>query len=1162
MKNKIISASAGSGKTFQLTNRFLEIVLNKTPVENILASTFTVKASSEILFKILKKAAELAIDDRKFVDIKKYKNYDNSPFIPSLENIQTKEQLQPLVAQLARELYKMRVGTLDSIFNKLATAFTIELKLPVGWTMVAEDDFERYILEAVQIALKNQKGKINTILADFYKGESKRNILHDIIALAKEYLRIEHETVEKNWNHDRLLKKQLDQTEIDTQLKLLAIADVPRNKPTKDFPNGKEHANSLKAKLKITELVQTNQWHEILKHKIIQAALTDTAYDAKFLEGNFREVLETIGKHAFAVEINKIVGETKATYKLLKLISENYENVIEKYRGLQFDDITQRLSNAVADPENPAANIENLNHRLNAEANHLLLDEFQDTSKAQWNVLRPFVANADNRVNGNNSVFVVGDLKQAIFGWRGGVAEIFNTVQHDLGIEQADEMPKSQRSAPAIIKAVNILFENIKNNDAINARDNKAEPKHPEYVEAAKIWSDRFKPHLPAERNENLTGYVSLAICSQEIAENNPDDNTNNNDDDTDDDDDNNGDLASNETFEAWHVFVAGQIRRLREDKPEAEIGVLVGRNKEIAKIVAALKALEDNEGNPTPIEASQEGGVPLADSNAIQYVLSAMKLADHPADTTAQFHLETSPIEFNLIDGKLELKAKTKSMLGNYPKTAVNYKHIARLRRNIIQNGYGKTVKQFADVLMVFCDSREHERLQKLTEIAYQFDKEQIGVRTQRFISRIETIRVESPSAAKVRVMNYFAAKGLEFDIVMLADLSEVLTKRRPNYVIARESSPRGITNSPAEAVEWVLKYVDKSVLNLLPPNYRKAFSDRTKNEMIEKLSILYVAMTRPKQELLILLRPAKLTKSEKDDNKISAQTNAVAPKKNTTKNVTYKLSANTKEDTTREDAFSATYSGIVCAGFGIPSLKDIAGQIIKIAGNENWYQDSELQKKTQTTKMIASEILNCKLAAGKKHLIPTTPSSLEIQTQDLPQSKDFPPKYTKYNAIRGTALHKCFESVKWLDEIPPCDKLTQLVQHELAKEVNNLAAKDIVDDFNACCQRASIAGILSKSKYSEDVDVELERRFAVRDVKKGELLHGSIDRLVIRKHNDQIIALEIYDYKSGNTNPDTYKPQLEAYKRAIGLLYKDVKDIKAFLVYVEKDQDNIIPI
>jgi ATP-dependent exoDNAse (exonuclease V) beta subunit len=1131
MQNKIIAASAGSGKTFQLTNRFLELILQEIPVENILASTFTVKASNEILFKIIKKAAETAIDDVTFCALKDNKNYDKTPFIPSLAKYKTKEQLQPLVARLARELYKMRVGTLDSVFNKIATAFSLELKLPLGWTMVADDDFDRSVLEAVQHVLKNQKGKLGTILADFYKGETKRSIVSDLVSLAKDYLRIVRETKEEHWSHRRLLRNQLSSDDLDDQLTLLMNAEVPRNKPNKDFPEGKEHANSVKAKKKIRDFVLAEQWKEILGHTIVQAVYKGIPYDSKDITGDFHNAIETISDHAFAVEIDKAVGETKAAYKLLKLIAEKYEEVIEKYHSLQFDDITHRLSNAVSDETNLLANTETLNHRLNAEANHLLFDEFQDTSKPQWNVLRPFVQHADHRTNKNGSVFVVGDMKQAIFGWRGGVAEIFDTVKHDLGINKPDEMPESQRSAPAIIEAVNQLFTDICNNKIIQSRDNKNELKHPEYIEAATLWSGRFQPHVSANRNKNLSGYISLVVCPQDVVES---------EESREEGEEIEGDSESENdgAFDPWHIFVAQQIQTLRTDKPDAEIGVLVGRNKEIGKIVAALKAAKDSNGEPVPIEASQEGGVPLADSIAVQYILSAMKFADHPGDTTAKYHLETSPIEleFSAIDGKLHLKSKEKLKSGYYPLTGIDYRQSMAIRRNIIKNGYGKTIKEFADVLTDFCDSREYELLQKLVELAYQFDKEQIGVRTKRFISRVETARVESPNAAKVRVMNYYASKGLEFDVVVLPDLKEELTKRYPNYVIARKTSPNKITNSAAEPVEWVLRYVEQCMQDRLPKEYQKAFSDRTKNEMIEKLSVLYVAMTRPKRELLLLLQPNKLSKADK--------------------------SPEPKKEVQKDDAYTATYGGIICAGFNISSLKNVAGQTVTLAGNADWYKYSEFQNKKQIATISESETLNCKFESGRVRLVPTTPSSLEQQVFETDASKDGTKHHITNVALRGTALHKCFESVQWLDEKPSRADLLKLVERELVREKNDLKSQEIIDDFDKFCQNPAVKKLLSKSNYSKEVEVELERRFVVRDIENGILLHGSIDRLVIQKKNGKVTALEIYDYKSGSTDTSVYKPQLDAYKRAMQLLYREVKDIKAYLVYIEKEQDNIITV
>ena len=59
---------------------------------------------------------------------------------------------------------------------------------------------------------------------------------------------------------------------------------------------------------------------------------------------------------------------------------------------------------------------------------HLLLDEFQDTSSQQWQVLEPLARDITENSQ-QRSFFCVGDEKQAIYGWRGGVAGIFGTLE-------------------------------------------------------------------------------------------------------------------------------------------------------------------------------------------------------------------------------------------------------------------------------------------------------------------------------------------------------------------------------------------------------------------------------------------------------------------------------------------------------------------------------------------------------------------------------------------------------------------------------------------------------------------------------------------------------------------------------------------------------------
>ena len=131
-------------------------------------------------------------------------------------------------------------------------------------------------------------------------------------------------------------------------------------------------------------------------------------------------------QHAKAVIlVGRIANQTEATQELLERFNAAYQALKLSERGLRFEDITRKLGIAeVAD------RLDEVLYRLDARISHLLLDEFQDTSPLQWRVLRPLAQRVVG--GGGQSFFCVGDVKQAIYGWRGGVAEIFEVLDEEL----------------------------------------------------------------------------------------------------------------------------------------------------------------------------------------------------------------------------------------------------------------------------------------------------------------------------------------------------------------------------------------------------------------------------------------------------------------------------------------------------------------------------------------------------------------------------------------------------------------------------------------------------------------------------------------------------------------------------------------------------------
>ncbi len=240
-------------------------------------------------------------------------------------------------------------------------------------------------------------------------------------------------------------------------------------------------------------------------------------------------------------------------------------------------------------------------------------------------------------------------------------------------------------------------------------------------------------------------------------------------------------------------------------------------------------------------LAASEEGGNPLVDSPAVQIILSALTLADHPGDTVARFHVAHSPLasSVGVLDHADDLTA---------------HRAMARLRRQLIADGYGRTLYAWAQILSHQCDEHDLRRLEQLVALGYTF-AERAGVRPSQFVTLVRETKVEDPTATQVRVMTVHQAKGLEFDMVVLPELDGRLKGKPPELAVGR---PR-----PIDPVEVVCRLANDSVRALLPEKFQKIFEIWPREAIGESLCLLYVALTRAVHALHIVVAPTTLTKS-----------------------------------------------------------------------------------------------------------------------------------------------------------------------------------------------------------------------------------------------------------------------------------------------------------
>ena len=213
----MIRASAGTGKTFQLSNRFIGLAARQAP-DNILATTFTRKAAGEILDRVLVRLAEAALKPKKLAELARHVDG------PAID----RGRCLGMLREMIRHLHRLRVSTLDSFFVQIAQSFSLELGLPPGWEIAEEIADQALRGEAIRVVLQNEStADVVRLMHLLTKGEASRSVSEQIAALVKGLYGIYTEAPAEAWK-SLPRHKQLDAKELPAALKPWRRSRCPR----------------------------------------------------------------------------------------------------------------------------------------------------------------------------------------------------------------------------------------------------------------------------------------------------------------------------------------------------------------------------------------------------------------------------------------------------------------------------------------------------------------------------------------------------------------------------------------------------------------------------------------------------------------------------------------------------------------------------------------------------------------------------------------------------------------------------------------------------------------------------------------------------------------------------------------------------------------------
>ncbi len=466
----IYKASAGSGKTFRLTLGYLNLSFRDPQVyRHILAVTFTNKAASEMKSRILDRLYNLSRlkEGMTSGDLELLKE------TTGLSSRQIIERAGELLTRILNDYSRFSVGTIDRFFQGVIRAFTREIGLPSGFNL--EIDPDRILGEAVD-RLFRELGEDNDLLrwmlqfAESRIEESKGwNFRDEILSLGKELFSESYQALVpyKDPGTDReSLKAFIDFIQNYKDEKHRSIRTIAENALKKmsaagytpdDFRMKSRGPAALleRASTGWTDKL-TNQQKEAIDDlfKWISPKETD--------QGKIR-LVETVLMQAMAgiyertILLNSAVEISQNIFSLgiLADITKKLWEITDEKGLFLLSDTTRFIKGLIG--SNPAPFIY---EKTGSFIDHIMLDEFQDTSVFQWENFRPLL---EHTLSTGKENIVVGDIKQSIYRWRNSDWKILADVVHrSFPGHPITELPLDEnwRSRELLIRFNNTLFSN------------------------------------------------------------------------------------------------------------------------------------------------------------------------------------------------------------------------------------------------------------------------------------------------------------------------------------------------------------------------------------------------------------------------------------------------------------------------------------------------------------------------------------------------------------------------------------------------------------------------------------------------------------------------------------------------------------------------------
>ena len=838
----LIRASAGTGKTFALATHVLRLVMLGEPPDSVLALTFSRAAAAEISSRVALRLAEagtgpaaaaaeaarLAEDDGSAPAAAFRAKFAAAP--PAVEEFRA--ALRTFVWRQHRSM----MTTIDAFMARMLQAFPAESGLQRPFRAM-EDDAAAIQRDAVVEEIMGDEDpgayeRCSTILRSVSGGRAARSLSRDVSArieawheelldrmhgggpgetwgdpaatwgaaeperaasVSRSAEELEAESSARLAKFVRLAAPAFEDAGLGAALDLFAEEVRRRGAAVAGDPA------ATASKRFLAPAFATGPGEEAVvscgRKKAEKIVLAGPAADA------LRDLARTLLDRTLRVSCERAAG----LYALALAFENRYRTEVRARGRIVFSDVP-RLLRAL-----PPGALAALQWRFDSRIRHVALDEFQDTSPGQWDVLRPF-ADEIKQADDGRTLFVVGDGKQAIYGWRGGDSRLFAAEAAD-GVYLRRSLVESRRFPPEIAEFVNRVFDP----EALSATFSAESGAAPAAIAACAGWSGIWEKQRSLGKPAGKDAVRVLRIRAADGGE------------------DDGGGLHAAAAAAVAADLAANPLPAGCKDG----VAVLVPENKDGEKIAAALSG--------AGVAAVWEGASAISDTPVAAALLSALVVAEHPDPASAAWgHVRATGLPELLASGR-EGGAPA---AGPPPSVAETARLVSS---EVARKGLPAALRAWCSLALAKAGAGAsdglRERLDSLVAAASDYVRDETRDGTLAGFAAFARARHERAFAdpTVVKIVTSHRSKGLTFDRTYVP-----LFPSHNGFGVPAVSAA-GVAD-PAVPSRWILPWVSGMDRD---PVLLSARTAANAAKALENLCTAYVSLTRARSSLVVLLPP-----------------------------------------------------------------------------------------------------------------------------------------------------------------------------------------------------------------------------------------------------------------------------------------------------------------